>query len=112
MTILNTYPETLTNAQKYALILSPKTQKMKDAKGSVLEISAWCHYTDAASNGEEREILAVLTPDGESFATNSATFVKDFLKMVDLFGDELRSIEVISGTSKTGREYITCAYVG
>lgn len=114
MTIIKSIPETLTNKQKYDLTMNPKTQKMSSAKGSVLEIAAACIYEDVeAKSGEIRTVLSVQTPEGETFATNSATFREDFERMLDLFGAEgLTAIEVISGYSKAGREYITCAYAG
>lgn len=113
MNIIKTYPEEITNKQLYALTMSPKTQKMKDAKGTVLEVAAWCRYEDADKNGEVREVLAIMTPEGETYATNSATFMGDFDRMVDLFGaGGVEAVEIISGESKAGREYITCAYAG
>ena len=113
MKILNTYPETLSNREIYALTTSPKTRKMKDAKGTVLEVAAWAIYTDADKDGNERTVLSILTPEGESYATNSNTFIADFGKMVDVFGPgDLSAVEVCSGVSKNGREYITCAYAG
>lgn len=113
MEIIKNYPEELSNKQKYDLTMSPKTQKMSSAKGSVLEIAAFCRYLDADKDGEAREVMSILTPDGEIFATNSATFMDDFERMCDLFGPGgVGAIEVISGTSKAGREFITCAYAG
>ena len=112
MKIIKTYPEALSNKQKYQLTMSPKTRKMKDAKGTVLEISAWCVYVDVDKEGEERQVLSILTPEGETYATNSPTFADDFGKMCEVFGAELTAIEVISGMSKAGREFITCAYAG
>lgn len=54
-----------------------------------------------------------MTPEGEVFGTNSATFIDDFEKMAALFGPGgVDAIEVVSGTSKAGREFITCAYAG
>ena len=114
MQIIKTIPEQLTNRQLYDLTMSPKTQKMSDAKGSRLEIAAVCIYEDAdKKTGELRKVLALLTPDGEIFATNSATFQDDFSTMCEMFGDTgVTAVEVISGTSKAGREFITCAYAG
>lgn len=112
MNIKEMFPEQLTNKQKYDLTMNPKTQKMKDAKGTVLEIAAWCVYIDTDKDGNDRQVLSILTPEREIYATNSATFMDDFDKMVDIFGAELTAIEVISGMSKNGREYITCAYAG
>lgn len=114
MNVLKMYPENPGKKVAYALTMSPKMRNMKEQKGSVLEVSAWCKYEDAdAKTGELRPILTVMTPEGEVFGTNSATFIDDFEKMAELFGaDGVDAIEVVSGISKAGREFITCAYAG
>lgn len=113
MKILNTYPESLTNKQLYQLTMSPKAGKMKDARGGVVEIAAFCEYVDVDKDDNERTVLSILTPQGEILATNSPTFLDDFHRMVDLFGPAgVTAIEVITGTSKNGREFVTCAYAG
>ena len=114
MTIQKIFPENVTKAQRYNLTMSPKMRNMKECKGSILEVTAWCIYEDLdAKTQEPRPILSIMTPEGEVYGTNSATFMDDFNKMVDLFGaDGVEAVEVISGTSKAGREFITCAYAG
>ena len=112
MKIVKSYPEKLSKKEIYELTMSPKAQKVSDAEGSVLEVKAFCVYEDVTEDGEVRTILSILTPDGEIFGTNSATFQKDFAAMCDLFQNEVSSIEVISGTSKAGRKFYTCAYAG
>lgn len=98
----------------YNLTMNPKTQKMKDCVDQRLEIGAWAVYEDVQKKtGEVQEILAIATPDGEVFATNSPTFKDDFLRMVELFesmGANVPAVVVTSGTSKAGREFITCVY--
>ena len=111
MNIIRSYPENLTNRQKYDLCMSPNTQKMSDQKGQRLEFSAYALYEDVdKKTGEVKEILTLQTPEGETYGTNSATFRSDFFSMVDLFGEEFRALEIIGGTSKNGRPFITCAY--
>ena len=113
MNIIKVFPEEISNKQLYNLTMSPKTQKMKDAMGTIIEVTAYCIYEDTDKNGEVRTVLAILTPEGETFATNSATFQADFDRMIDMFGPAgVTAVEVISGYSKAGREYITCAYAG
>ena len=113
MKIINS-SENLTPKEIYSLTMSPKTQKMKDAIGSRIEIGAWASYEDVnKKTGEILEVLAIMTPEGEIFATNSPTFKKDFFQMQELFqnmGETVHAISVISGTSKAGREFISCAY--
>ena len=114
MTIVRSYPEELSKKQSYDLTMNPKTQKMLDAVGTVLDIAAWCHYKDNnGKDGAEQDIMSILTPEGEIYATNSETFRKDFFRMVDLFGpDGVDCVEVITGTSKAGRPFVDCAYAG
>lgn len=114
MTISKIFPENASKKQRYDLTMSPKMQNMKLLKGSRLEVSAWCKYEDVdAKTNEVRPILSILSPEGEVYGTNSATFIADFESMVELFGEDgVDVIEVISGTSKAGREFITCAYAG
>lgn len=98
----------------YHLTMNPQTQKMKDVVGQRIELAAWAVYEDVnRKTGEVQNILAIKTPDGETFATNSPTFKTDFANMVELFesmGATVPAIEVVSGTSNAGREYITCVY--
>lgn len=114
MRIIKTIPEEMTNKQLYNLTMSPKIQKMREQRGSVIEIAGVCVYEDVdKKTGELHEVLSILTPDGEVFATNSQTFMDDFKALVDMFGESgVTAIEVITGTSKAGREFITCAYAG
>lgn len=104
----------LTPWEIYNLTMSPATQKMKSAIGQRIEICAWALYEDVnKKTGEVQEVLSVITPEGEIFATNSPTFKENFYDMFSLFqdmGEEVHAITVTSGTSKAGREFITCTY--
>ena len=90
-------------------------KKISDVTGQVIEIAAWLKYADLDHTSGEEEpkeqvILSLLSTDGESFATNSPTFIGDFDKMISLFEGDLQKVEVISGTSKNGRQFVTCKY--
>lgn len=100
--------------QIYTLTMNPATVKMKDVVGERIEISYWAIYEDVSQKtGEVQEILAIATPDNKCYATNSPTFTRDFKNMIDLFegmGERVPAVVVISGKSKTDREFITCVY--
>lgn len=106
--------ENLTAKDIYLLTMNPKTQKMKDVKGQRIELGKWAIYEDVnKKTGEIHQILTIATPEGEAFATNSPTFIDDFEKMLELFEamcEDVPAIVVSSGTSKAGREFITCLY--
>jgi hypothetical protein len=114
MKILKTSGE-LKTKDKYLLTMSPEVQKMKDAVSQVIEVKNWCIYEDTNSKEELQTILAISTPENEVFATNSKTFIDDFQRMIDVFAEDsetVNAIRVTSGTSKAGREFITCVYEG
>lgn len=114
MNIIKTSKD-LTVKDKYFLTMSPSVQKMKDQISQRIEVDKWCIYEDENSKGELQTILSIATPENEVFATNSKTFKEDFQRMVDIFATDnidVEAVEVISGTSKAGREFITCVYAG
>ena len=102
----------LSKEELYFLTKAQDVQKMVDAVGSTFDVSAWCIYTDKNSDGEEVELFAMRTVDGETFATNSPTFIRAFREILDIFEpDEVTRIKVMDGVSKNNRSFVTCAYV-
>lgn len=102
----------LTKEEKYFLTKAQDVQKMTEAVDQILDLTAWAIYTDVDKDGKEVELFAMLTKDGDKFATNSATFIGAFREILDIFEpEEIKRLKVMSGTSKNNRTYITCAYV-
>ena len=99
----------LNKKELYKMTMDAGIKKMKDYVGSSIDVYAYCIYTDFNSkDNKEVEVLSVMDIDGSVFATNSATFKKDFLNIVTLMEGEEFSVGVTSGTSKAGREFISC----
>ena len=99
----------LNNQELYLLTMSPKTESLKNHVGERIDVSAWAIFEDVdKKSGAVHEVLSVLTPDNEVFSSISPTFQNDFLDMAELFHNDF-AFEVISGMSKAGREFITCA---
>lgn len=102
----------LTKEEKYFLTKAQDVQKMTEAVGQTLDLKAWAIYTDHNSDGEEVELFAMLTEDGDKFATNSSTFIAAFREILDIFEpEEVKRLKVMDGVSKNNRTYVTCAYV-
>lgn len=107
----------LSTEEKYFLTMSPEIEKMSNIKGQTLSIDSWVIYTDNKSTdveeGKTETILSIKTTLGEVFATNSATFIKEFERIIDLFagdGMPVNFVKVSGGTSKNGRDFITAVY--
>ena len=99
----------LSNQEMYLLTMSPKGDSVKNHVGERVDVSAWVIFEDVdKKTGDVHEVLSVLTPDNEVFSTISPTFQSNFLDMADIFHNDF-AFEAISGKSKAGREFVTCA---
>ena len=99
----------------YDLTKSPAIKKLSTIKGETRHISCAVIYEDTKPSGEIQKVFSFRCADtGDIFATNSATFIRDFEDARDLlkeFNEEIHTIVVDSGTSRAGRTYISCIYV-
>lgn len=59
-------------------------------------------------NGEETDILSLITPDKKVYACQSQTFKRSFLEIFELMDGESFSIIKKSGVTKGGRDFINC----
>ena len=110
MELLKTNKE-LTKKEIYFLTKTQDAQKMTEAADQELELTSWAIYKDHNADGEEVELFAMRTVEGETFATNSPTFISAFRDILDVFEpEEITKLKVMTGTSKSNRTYITCAY--
>lgn len=105
--------EGLTAADLYALTKGNTVRKMQDAKGETLNISKFVLYNDADQAGNPMTILSVETKDGVRYATNSRTFVRNFMDIQVIFDQDpeaVRPTEYTVGSRKSngGREYLVC----
>lgn len=110
MEILNSNKE-LSKEEIYFLTKAQDVIKMTEAVDSTVDLTAWCIYTDKDAEGKDVELFAMRTEEGESYATNSPTFIAAFRDILDVFDpEEIKKLKIMSGTSKNNRQYITCAY--
>lgn len=114
MEIIKKSSDELTMKQMYDLTKSPEIQRVSDNEGALVKVDAWVLYNDTDSIGNTREILSILDNEVGAVATNSATFIRDFMEITDMCadcGEEVQHIKISSGTSKAGRKFYTCVYV-
>lgn len=114
MEIIKKSSEELTVKQMYDLTRSPEIQKVSDNDGALVQVDAWALYKDTDKDGNTREILSILDNEVGAVATNSATFIGDFMEITKMCADcgvEVHHVKISSGTSKAGRKFYTCVYV-
>lgn len=97
-----------TKREIYELTRSPKIQKMSDHVGDVLQVDRYLLYEDGENKDVPIQILSI--GSGETvLATNSPTVIKEFQGIVELMEGDRFAVEIVSGTSKNGRTYLTVA---
>ena len=80
--------------------------KVSDNLGRVFDVSEYIVYADTdRQTGTERQVLAMVTEDGDILSSNSATVIRTFLDMVDVLKMPINGVEITSGQSKSGRTY-------
>ena len=99
----------LTNQELYLLTMSPKADSVKNHVGERFDVAAWSLFEDKdKKTGEVHSVLSILTTENEVLSTISPTFQEDFMDMAEIFCNDF-AVEIISGKSKAGREFVTCA---
>lgn len=102
----------------YAMTKSPEIISVsKLADSDVLEVHKWLFYDDLNSKEETVNLLSFQDENGCVYATQSDTFKGSFDEILDIILDSggndrtVFTIKKISGTAKSGREYINCVLV-
>lgn len=113
MKLLRIYPDNLDVNDDYTLTVNPQCKPMRDAVGQKIEVKAVALLEDVSvTDGEVLQFARILTPEGECYGTSSPSFIKALLTAWD-FADrrevDMACINVQSGRSKAGREFITCS---
>ena len=111
MNILKKSREDLSNKDLYFLLTDKSIKKMQEIAEKTINVVDYVLYEDVRRDtGEISKVLAIKTDNG-TYATNSASFIECFEKIVECFGDDFKTISIMQGTSNRGRKYLQCSYV-
>lgn len=84
-------------------------------KGTVIPVDKYALYIDTKERTKQdgtvetydQRVLTIVSGD-HKFGTISQTFIKSFLEILDIMGDDPFGIVVTGGESKNGRHYVNC----
>lgn len=103
-------------AQLYKLSKSPEIAKLATVKGEEIEIANFLVYEDESADGNVTTVASFETVQGELYASNSKTFVRDFRDILEMCVEAgapmPKKIKVLPKVGKSGREYLQCVYIG
>jgi hypothetical protein len=93
----------------YLMTSSPNVEALKNVSDETsIPIDGYLLFKDKNKDGEESDILSLITPDKKVYACQSQTFKRSFLEIFELMDGEAFSIIKKSGVTKSGRDFINC----
>lgn len=112
MVEIKTSSKELNKVEAYMMTASNQGTSMKDVQDNAeIQVKIWA-LVDRTNDdtGEMVELLSIF--DGKNvYLTQSKTFMKSFEEISNIMADDNYKIRKISGTTRTGREYIDCQLV-
>lgn len=107
---INTQSKDFTEVEQYLMTLDRNIMSLKDVEDNTsIPVAGYLTFTDEKENGDNVDILSIITPDNEVFSCQSATFKRSFNNIVNIMHDKVFSVVKLSGETKAGRPYIDCA---
>lgn len=106
--------EKLSLVDQYNLTRSPETEKMSDHVGEELHVDKFMVREEERADTGETVTITSICSNGKVYATNSATFCREFvgiLQMAENAGEMVNTIRISEGKSNKGRTFITCVYI-
>lgn len=97
-----------TKVEIYLMTSSPDVISLKNVDETPIPVDGYILFKDKNQDGEETDILSIITPDKKVYACQSQTFKRSFLEIFELMGGEAFSIIKKSGVTKAGRDFINC----
>lgn len=115
MTFLRSNIKTEDKKQVYRMTKGDSLKIEGLEKGLSLPVDKFALYTETKDRKKQdgtieqyEQTVLTFTSGPHKFGTISATFIKSFLEIVDIMGEDKFAIIITGGESKSGRKYVNC----
>lgn len=115
MTFLRTNINTEDKKQVYRMTKGDSQKIDGLEKGLSLPVDNFALYTETKDRKKQdgtteqyEQTVLTFTSGPHKFGTISATFIKSFLEIADIMGEDKFAIIITGGESKSGRKYVNC----
>lgn len=100
----------LSKKEVYRFTMSDTNISVKNiSDNEILEVTGYCEYNDIDNKGKEQHLLSFKSDKGY-ITTNSETFIRNFLKIADLFEEDgVFKIVKLSGVTKNDKPFVNCS---
>lgn len=94
----------------YNLVSPEESTNMRELTGVMLDIDAFCIFEEG-EDYDKKKVLTIQSKDGSVSVTNSKSFISEFEKIQEIFGN-VDEIQVIGDMTGSGHTVLTCRYGG
>ena len=112
MEIIKTNIDTNDNKLVYKLTKSAGAMVQDTPDKLSVSVKAWALYNDpkVAKDGttKDNNVLSFIDAAGAKYSTVSATFIREFLEIVDIMSGDPFAVLIVHGTTKAGKPFVTC----
>lgn len=112
MNIVKTNVNTADKVKVYKLTKSSGMMVQDAPAGLSVPVADWMVYNDPKTGKDgtvkDNQVLSIVDPAGVKYSTISATFIREFLDIVDIMEDSPFAILFIHGTTKSGKAFVSC----
>ena len=110
--IIKQFPQMLTKTMSYQMTNGKNNERMKDYAGEDIKAVAYIVFEDVKQDGSTLPVVCIYTDDKHYISSNSQSFVRDFIKLCDVWeNEELPSFRPTICKSSKGREYLTLTVI-
>lgn len=115
MEIIKTNIDTTDKKLVYKLTKSAGAM-VQDAPDKLsVPVKGWALYNDPkeAKDGtiKDNKVLSFIDESGAKYSTVSATFIREFLEIVEIMSGDPFEVLIVHGTTKGGKPFVTCELV-
>lgn len=112
MDIIKTNIDSSNKALVYKMTRSSGQMVQNIPDGTSVPVQHFCLYNDPKEGRDgtlkDNTVLSFTDTAGGKYSTISSTFIREFLYIADLMGDAAFSIIVVHGTTKGGKQFVSC----
>ena len=112
MEIIKTNVDVNDKKALYKLTKSSSMMVQEAPAGLSVPIASWALYNDPkqGKDGEmkENKVLSFVDTSDVKYSTISATFIREFLDIVEIMGSDPFAIILLHGTSNKGKAFVSC----
>ena len=112
MEILRSNIDSANKFDVYRLTKSSGEMVQNIVDGLSVPVGKWALYTDLKEGRDgttkEQQVLSIVDTAGVKYSTVSATFIREFLDIIDIMDGDAFAVIIRHGQTKSGKNFVTC----